>query len=234
MYRESQVTDRYTKAIEQLGSEKRNVRIGGLYALERIARDSARDHPTVMEVLAAFIREHRHDRERPQEPGADVPKRNMDPDVQAALSIIGRRNRARDIRPIDLTGADLSGADLAHADLSGADLTRADLTDATCAAKLTRANLSGADLTDADLSSGTDLIGSAILAGAHARVGLTGKEFLEAINRHRLDILARSVPRARTLPARISPPARTSPARISAPQTSPARTLVLPTSQARA
>src|ERR1035441_3413443 len=55
---QGQVTDRYTRAIEQLGSDKLDVRIGGIYALERIARDSARDHPTVMEVLAAFIREH--------------------------------------------------------------------------------------------------------------------------------------------------------------------------------
>ncbi len=52
------MTDRYTKATEQLGSDKLDVRIGGIYALERIARDSARDHPAVMEVLAAFIREH--------------------------------------------------------------------------------------------------------------------------------------------------------------------------------
>ncbi len=55
---QGQVTDRYTKAIEQLGSDKLDVRIGGIYALERIARDSAKDHPTVMEVLTAFIREH--------------------------------------------------------------------------------------------------------------------------------------------------------------------------------
>ena len=48
---QGQVTDRYTKAIEQLGSDKLDVRIGGIYALERVARDSARDHPTVMEVL---------------------------------------------------------------------------------------------------------------------------------------------------------------------------------------
>jgi hypothetical protein len=54
--REGQVTDRYTKAIKQLGSEKPNVRFGGIYALERVARDSPRDHPTVMEVLTAFIR----------------------------------------------------------------------------------------------------------------------------------------------------------------------------------
>jgi hypothetical protein len=56
--REGQVADRYTKAIEQLGSDKLDVRIGGIYALERIARDSKKDHPTVMGVLTAFIREH--------------------------------------------------------------------------------------------------------------------------------------------------------------------------------
>ena len=50
--REGQVTDRYTKAIEQLGSNELDVRIGGIYALERVARDSAKDHPTIMEVLA--------------------------------------------------------------------------------------------------------------------------------------------------------------------------------------
>ena len=36
--RQGQVTDRYTEAIEQLGSDKLDVRIGGIYALERIAR----------------------------------------------------------------------------------------------------------------------------------------------------------------------------------------------------
>ena len=59
--REGQVTDRHTKAIEQLGSDKLNVRIGGIYALERVSRDSARHYPTVMDVLTAFIREHSHE-----------------------------------------------------------------------------------------------------------------------------------------------------------------------------
>jgi len=38
---QAQVTDRHTKAIQHLGSDKLDVRIGGLYALERVARDSA-------------------------------------------------------------------------------------------------------------------------------------------------------------------------------------------------
>src|ERR1700737_4264790 len=48
---QGQVTDRYTQAIAQLGGRKVDVRIGGIYALERVARDSERDHPTVMEGL---------------------------------------------------------------------------------------------------------------------------------------------------------------------------------------
>ena len=55
---QGQLTDRYSRAIDQLGSDKVDVRTGGIYALERIATDSARDLPTVMAVLTAFIREH--------------------------------------------------------------------------------------------------------------------------------------------------------------------------------
>jgi hypothetical protein len=56
--REAQFADRYSQALEQLGSDNLDVRIGGIYALEGIALDSPRHHPTVMEVLTAFIREH--------------------------------------------------------------------------------------------------------------------------------------------------------------------------------
>ena len=70
---QGQVTERYTKAIEQLGSDKLDVRIGAIYALERVASDSARDHPTVMEVLTAFICEHSH--EQWPQPDPDVQER---------------------------------------------------------------------------------------------------------------------------------------------------------------
>src|SRR5262249_46211346 len=45
---EGQITDRFTKAITQLGDEKLEVRLGGIYALERIAKDSEKDHWTIM------------------------------------------------------------------------------------------------------------------------------------------------------------------------------------------
>ena len=163
--REGQVTDRYTKAIEQLGSDKLDVRIGGIYALERVARDSARDHPTVMEVLAAFIREHSQEGWPPPDPGDGERARSTRPDVQAAVTVVGRRDAKRDIEPINLTGANLNGANLTRA-----NLTRAHLTDA---------HLDGANLTDADLTR-ADLTG-ADLTGAHlTRANLTDAHLIDA------------------------------------------------------
>lgn len=49
--RQGQVTDRYTRAIEQLGEDSPVVRVAGINALERIARDSAADRLTISEVL---------------------------------------------------------------------------------------------------------------------------------------------------------------------------------------
>ena len=56
--REGQITERFTRAIDQLGSRTLDVRLGGIYALERIANDSENDRETIFAVLAAFIREH--------------------------------------------------------------------------------------------------------------------------------------------------------------------------------
>jgi hypothetical protein len=142
---QGQVTDRYMRAIDQLGSKTIDVTIGGIYALERIAVDSLRDRPTVMEVLAACIREHSGKQwpKLSKEPGAELPERTTRPDIQAALTVIGRRNATRDRQPIDLTGANLTRADLTGATLVGADLTGADLN----YAKLTGADLTGAKLT---------------------------------------------------------------------------------------
>jgi hypothetical protein len=51
------VTERYSKAIELLASEKLEMRLGGIYALGRIAKDSEKDYWQVMEVLTTLIRE---------------------------------------------------------------------------------------------------------------------------------------------------------------------------------
>ena len=55
---EGTITERYTRAIEQLGHEKLDVRLGGIYALERIARNPLPDRITVGKVLTAYLRTH--------------------------------------------------------------------------------------------------------------------------------------------------------------------------------
>jgi hypothetical protein len=45
---QQQLTDRYTKAVEQLGSDTLDARLGGIYALERLMVDSPCDHPTIV------------------------------------------------------------------------------------------------------------------------------------------------------------------------------------------
>lgn len=56
--RDGQVTDRYTAAVANLGDDNEEVRLGGLYALQRIAQDSPRDAPTVVQVISAYVRTH--------------------------------------------------------------------------------------------------------------------------------------------------------------------------------
>jgi uncharacterized protein YjbI with pentapeptide repeats len=188
---QGQITDRYTKAVEQLGSDKLDVRIGGIYALERIARDSATDHPTVMEVLTAFIREHSRERWPPSDADRPEPERLTRPDVQAAVTVIGRRDSKRDIGIISLAGADLTHADLTRAHLAFADLTgahldhallaRADLTRALLTrADLTRANLTLANLTEADLID-ADLTGADLTAATLTAAHLTGAVLTGAV-----------------------------------------------------
>lgn len=55
---EGQVTERFTRAVDQLGHESLDVRLGGIYALERITGDSERDRSTIAEILTAFVRGH--------------------------------------------------------------------------------------------------------------------------------------------------------------------------------
>jgi hypothetical protein len=129
--REGQVTERFTRAVDQLGSEHLDVRLGGLYALERIAHDSAGDRRTIAEILTAYIRQRAP--WPPTQPGqyrADWPTdqqpdlRTRAPDVQAALTVLGRGSFPKptdpyapaadrlDLREVDLRKADLGGAHL--------------------------------------------------------------------------------------------------------------------------
>jgi hypothetical protein len=165
--RRGQLTDRYTKAIAQLASDKLAERLGGIYALEHLMAESERDHDTVVSVLAAFIREQARDQPPEPEWGVNLLGPRLANDVQAALTVLGRRPVRPEALPIDLSRADLRRADLhglrfAHAnffrtDLRGADLDDSDLRHAELlqarldAAWLRRAQLDGTRLGDVGL-----------------------------------------------------------------------------------
>lgn len=144
---EKQVSERFSKAVEQLGSDQIQVRLGGIYSLERLAKDSPHDHWTVMEVLTAFIRETssvNRDAHLTEEQRSPVTT-----DVQAALTVIGRRNTTSESgnQKLDLSKINLRRADLEEADLEEADLSEANLN----GANLFRADLSGSILLATDL-----------------------------------------------------------------------------------
>ncbi|GAA1915942.1 hypothetical protein GCM10009716_26540 [Streptomyces sodiiphilus] len=207
--REGQVTERYVEAIKLLASDNMTERLGGIYSLERIMRDSEKDHATVVAVLAAFVRQHAPWTEPPPE------RTSPEEDVQAVLNVLGGRPerpegfcvdlRATDLRGADLRGGQLEGANLAGTHLENADLTQAqlryaDLSEAALrGADLTEAQLRYADLTQADLGNATlteanlgyaglaqACLENAILIEAHlenailSRADLTGADLTQA------------------------------------------------------
>ena len=155
--REAQTTDRIIKAISQLsasdeqGRKQMEVRFGGIYALERIARESADDHWTIMEIFNAYIR---------QNAGSGAPayaRSKIDGDIQAILTVLGRRQHKLDRGCLDLSGAILPGAEIRNAHLEGIGLFGACLESAGLeeshleGATLVGSNLQGAQLSDAYL-----------------------------------------------------------------------------------
>jgi hypothetical protein len=171
--REGQITERFTRAVDQLGHQALDTRVGGIYALERIARDSQVDHGPIMEILTAFLREHgRSGFSVPDleaactetNVGADTGSGDVAPprlraDLQAALTVLGRRTAPYDkpdwklnLYELDLPNAYLVDASLAEAELRRTILDHANLTGANLAkADLREASLKRAELADADL-----------------------------------------------------------------------------------
>jgi uncharacterized protein YjbI with pentapeptide repeats len=167
---QGQVTERFTRATDQLGHAEPNVRLGGIYALERIANDSPGYRTTIAEVLTAFVRGHAPLPPRPEaQSPADthvkqVPELQVRaPDIQAALTVLARRRppptpggrldlHATDLRKALLDWADLQKARLDGAQLQEANLERAELGEANLAsAQLQGANLFAANLQEANL-----------------------------------------------------------------------------------
>lgn len=176
------ISERFSKAVEQLSSESIHVRLGGIYSLEKIAQDSPDDIWTVMEVLTAFIREESpaHASCRPydyEEPDngflpAEEDRRELKTVIQAAASVIARKpddcvgladaHIKFDLSMSDLSGVRWNGVQLQNADLSRGSLIDADLRSAVLEKTdfssniMCRADLQSANLQGANLR-GVDL-----------------------------------------------------------------------------
>ncbi|BDZ44041.1 hypothetical protein GCM10025865_33840 (plasmid) [Paraoerskovia sediminicola] len=185
--RDANRTDRYTKAVEQLGHESIHIRLGGVYALERVMQDSPKDAQTVMDVLCAFVRESANTPAPDGQEDGPLPGKAPATDLQAALTVIGRSPSeiSKNLAHAQLSGADLSLADLSRAymvgtDLTGAYMTGADLTGAILVfAKLIDASMPSADLTDANLT-GANLTDASLVNADLTRANLRGANLRRA------------------------------------------------------
>jgi uncharacterized protein YjbI with pentapeptide repeats len=188
MDQERHRTDLFVKATKQLGDGRLEVRLGGIYALERIARDSEKDHWPIMEVLTAYVRENApwppddrsearkklpwvkiKDQETPsqeKEKGKEEKKIQIKPDtdIQAILTVLGRRQRKHE-------NPEKQFLDLSRTDLRGAGLIAAHLEKAI----LYQAHLEGADLYQAHLE-------KANLWKSHLEKAIFSKARLEGAN----------------------------------------------------
>jgi Pentapeptide repeats (8 copies) len=179
---DKQVTERFSKAIEHLGSDKIDIRLGGIYTLEKIVISSPEYHWTIVEILSAFIREKCQiersminsnnsetgeiitTEENPfsinsQNSSNQIKKIAVD--IQAAITVLGRRNvdledseeQYINLMEVNLAGVNMNNSNFSHANFIGSDLSGATLWNARLiSCHLDRANLYQARLTYADLS----------------------------------------------------------------------------------
>ena len=125
---ERRVTELYTMAATQLGSEHAHVRIAGLYALERLAQGNPDQRQVIINVMCAYLR-------MPQIADDTVPA-GSDPDLEPRstqerqVRLTAQRLLATHLRPgqrafwpditLDLAGATLIDFDLGYCHLHGA------------------------------------------------------------------------------------------------------------------
>jgi uncharacterized protein YjbI with pentapeptide repeats len=197
------ISNQVSKGFEQLGNEKIVVRLGGIYALEGVMNTSEQYHRPVLEALSAFVRDGTR-----TEKGTGPPPT----DIQAALTVIGRRkvigneegpdldaahipqailwsaNLSRtNLQRANLNGASLMGANLRYTSLAGADLSRANLLNVVLNEdSLLNANLSGAFLHGADLSRAG--LWHANLSGAEMRLANLSRAQLNDANLSHADL----------------------------------------------
>ena len=199
------LNERYQKGAEMLGSEVLAVRLGGIYALARLASEHPGDyHMQIMRLLCAFVRHPTGELgEAPltaaaglnsgqgkanDEDGEDPPLRARE-DIQAVMTAVRERSEAQ-IKTeegekywLDLSGANLERVYLLSTNPKSAranGILAGNLSGAIMiGAKLTFANLTGVNLAGAILA-GAALDGAALKGANLAGVNLTDANLVAA------------------------------------------------------
>lgn len=129
--REGQITERFTRAIDQLGNESLETRLGGIYALEQIAKETQEYYWPIMQILSSYVK-HRAplDPEVQLGDSAETKLGHTDEDIQAIISILGSRVgefRKEEERRIDLQGTSLLHTNFGFGNFTGVWFSSADL-----------------------------------------------------------------------------------------------------------
>lgn len=199
--RDGQVTERFTRAVDQLGDGALDVRMGGIYVVSRIGETSARDWQPIIAMMAALVRTHSP---WPPTTGAtDVsteainqlpPLESRAPDVQAALTALGVLGQGRAPIWLNAGSTDLRKADGDGLHLQGLILDRCCAVAATFfEVDMTNSSLMHADFRHADVSKTrlrqarldyADLRGARLYRTCLEDALCTGTDFREANLRH--------------------------------------------------
>lgn len=132
------VTERFAKAVEQLGHQDSSVRIGAIYALERIASDSTKDQRAVLEILTAYVRERSPLQKKADSKnnklGDSLSETQLPTDIQSALTVVANQDETNLGRKVlDLGNSNLSNAVFNGARLYGISFMDTNLSNATFA-----------------------------------------------------------------------------------------------------
>jgi uncharacterized protein YjbI with pentapeptide repeats len=190
----AQTSERFSRSVEQLGSDSIAVRIGAVYSFDRLMQDSEVDQQAVVDILSAFI-DIQADTVRGQSQKKapvdflaalkvlndfwktgppDQPSMHLSTVNLSAFVLDSPKMGGADLTGADLTYAHLRYAYLKNADLKNADLSHSDLLDANLSlVKLAGARLEGTDLTGVDLT-GVDLTGADLTGADLTGADLTG------------------------------------------------------------
>ena len=197
---DKQISERFGDTIALLASDKIHIRLGGIYALAKIADYKKADsekkyyYRQVMETLNAYVREFSPFSAESPSSTDDSPVKI---DIQAILNILSHGDEKQDYQPdlsrtslnkveignsANLKGATFAGANLQKANFWGVNLQAADFSGANLSgATFQEAILGGADFSDANLTGVS--FEKAKLQGAifNEKTVLQGTEFTDAV-----------------------------------------------------